>query len=421
VGEAPVVALRLAAGLFWFWYFRGHLSEGREWMERALTAGPVDEDALRAKVMYQASALAWSLGDYAAASSWAEEALRIARSRGDAEVEAWALLNLGVGALMLGDLNEGARLNTEALERFRDSGQPWAVPYALSNLGAAAARAEKPEEAERYFTQALREARESGNRLFASFVLVSLGYFPLQRGDLQQAGEMFDEALVTSREFGYRRNEARALHGLADVAEAKGNPDQAEAHIRAGEAIYRDLGDTAALVALLDARGYLLLRQGHVPRALEAFEAALVLARTKLEVAIAPCLYNLGDAHRAAGEFAAAATCYRESLELALRTEDHATLAHNLVGLARMGSVRNKHVAAARLLSAAAPLHDPVMRAESGHDHSGIEQDVAEVRAALGESDFTAAWEAGRALPLEEAVAEALALADELGRESSRD
>jgi len=48
-----------------------------------------------------------------------------------------------------------------------------------------------------------------------------------------------------------------------------------------------------------------------------------------------------------------------------------------------------------------------------------MEQEVPEVHAALGESDFAAAWEAGRTLSLEQAVAEALALADELGREPS--
>jgi predicted ATPase/class 3 adenylate cyclase len=278
VDTAPVVALRLAAGLFWFWSFRGHLSEGREWTERALAAGPADEAAPRATVLAWASALAWNLGDSVAASSRAEEAVALARSRGDVGAEGWALLNLGVVAMTRGSLSEGVRYNTEAVERFRAAGQPWAVAYALSNLGAAAARAGKPTEAEGYFGQALREAREAGNRLFASFVLVSLGYYALSRGDLDHAAAMFDEALATAREFGYRHNEARARHGLADVAEAADNPDQAEAHLRAGEAIYRDLGETAALIALLRARGRLLLRQGQESRAREVFAEAQVLA-----------------------------------------------------------------------------------------------------------------------------------------------
>src|SRR3712207_9194500 len=30
------MALRLAIGLQWFWYFRGHLREGRQWLEARL-------------------------------------------------------------------------------------------------------------------------------------------------------------------------------------------------------------------------------------------------------------------------------------------------------------------------------------------------------------------------------------------------
>jgi hypothetical protein len=39
------------------------------------------------------------------------------------------------------------------------------------------------------------------------------------------------------------------------------------------------------------------------------------------------------------------------------------------------------------------------------------ERHVAEVRAQLGDAAFAAAWAAGRTLPLEDAIAEALALA----------
>ena len=42
------------------------------------------------------------------------------------------------------------------------------------------------------------------------------------------------------------------------------------------------------------------------------------------------------------------------------------------------------------------------------------EDDIARMREALGEEAFTTAREAGRALPLQEAITEAVALADEL-------
>jgi predicted ATPase len=45
-GDAEM-ALRLVAELWWFWYRRGHLSEGRRWLEEALgkSASPVSARA----------------------------------------------------------------------------------------------------------------------------------------------------------------------------------------------------------------------------------------------------------------------------------------------------------------------------------------------------------------------------------------
>ena len=50
-------------------------------------------------------------------------------------------------------------------------------------------------------------------------------------------------------------------------------------------------------------------------------------------------------------------------------------------------------------------------------ERAAAQGDTAAVRAALGEDAFAAAREAGRALPPEEAVAEALAVADEVAAE----
>jgi hypothetical protein len=48
------------------------------------------------------------------------------------------------------------------------------------------------------------------------------------------------------------------------------------------------------------------------------------------------------------------------------------------------------------------------------YNQADAERDIAVARSQLIEADFEAAWVAGRTLTLEEAVAEALALAEEL-------
>jgi hypothetical protein len=84
-------------------------------------------------------------------------------------------------------------------------------------------------------------------------------------------------------------------------------------------------------------------------------------------------------------------------------------IAESLEIAARLALAEGWPERAARLLGAADALRDaigaplpPVYRA--AHEH-----DMATARTALGDAAFAAAWAAGRALALEQAVAEALA------------
>src|SRR5918993_381173 len=79
----PEAALRIGAALFWFWYYRGHLTEGRDWIERALATGASASPDVRARVLNWSSAFAWERADYATAALRSEEALALARSAGD--------------------------------------------------------------------------------------------------------------------------------------------------------------------------------------------------------------------------------------------------------------------------------------------------------------------------------------------------
>ena len=70
--EERVVALRLAAKLGQFWLRRGHLTEGRAWLERALALAPEAEPELRAGTLNALGELhkdAGAFDDAVAASS----------------------------------------------------------------------------------------------------------------------------------------------------------------------------------------------------------------------------------------------------------------------------------------------------------------------------------------------------------------
>jgi hypothetical protein len=129
-------------------------------------------------------------------------------------------------------------------------------------------------------------------------------------------------------------------------------------------------------------------------------------------VGIAHLLGNLGHVLHHQGEDVRAATCYAESLTLFRELGDQARVAFGLTGLAEVAGKSGQIEQAARLFGAA-----EVMLQKSGAsrypvDHAEYQRNVAFMRAAIDATAFTAAWEAGRALPLDQAIAEALRIAD---------
>ena len=73
--------LRLATALSPFWRFRGHLSEGRRWLDTALAAGPIPMTT-RIDGLVAAAEVAIFQGEYAAALRLGQEALHLATVHG---------------------------------------------------------------------------------------------------------------------------------------------------------------------------------------------------------------------------------------------------------------------------------------------------------------------------------------------------
>jgi len=101
-GGREELGLRLAVALFSFWNTRDYLSEGRSYLERALSRRRSDSTTtrLRARAFSGASWLAIPQGDYGAAKVFTEEGLSLYRQLGDEEGIASALTDLGMAALM---------------------------------------------------------------------------------------------------------------------------------------------------------------------------------------------------------------------------------------------------------------------------------------------------------------------------------
>jgi len=132
------LALQLVGALWRFWWIRGHLAEGRRWLEGLLGRGG-GSAAVRARALNGAGNLAWNQGDYAGATAWYEESIALWRRVGDAVGIARSLGNLGMVLHEQGDLS-GARARYEeslALHRQQSDLDLWSIAATLNNLGRA--------------------------------------------------------------------------------------------------------------------------------------------------------------------------------------------------------------------------------------------------------------------------------------------
>jgi len=132
--------LRGVGALSRFWWTRGHVDEGRRWMEAILALPGATMACGRAEALNGAGNLAYMQGDYDAARRFHEGSLALRRELGETRNVAGSLNNLGLLAAQSGDLAAARALYEEAIAINRAVGnQNWEA-INLANLAETLAR-----------------------------------------------------------------------------------------------------------------------------------------------------------------------------------------------------------------------------------------------------------------------------------------
>jgi hypothetical protein len=270
--------------------------------------------------------------------------------------------------------------------------------------------------AESRLSESLALARSTGDKRGTAAALGALGSVLFQHVDIARSIEPFEEAAALMRELGDLRQTAFLQAYLAGAVGIGGDPARGEALIAESEQLLESLGDAhsfeANFVALI--QGWLALTSGDSNRAEERLEMALTLGRAlDSKGVLSAALAFMGELALSQGEMATAARHYREGLVLGWEGDFAVGMAYNLHGLIWLGSRCGNFVPVVRLVGALDALAGHSQRLP-GLVSATREDDITRMREALGEEAFTTARDAGRALPLQAAVAEAVTLADEL-------
>ncbi len=244
--------LRMASGLWRYWEIRGHLTEGRALLERAVEGVGGDVSTLRANAFTGAGNMAFMQGDYRAASTFHEASLTLHREMGDRQSVAYAANNLANTAVQLGDHARARTLYEETVALCREVGDLRGIAFGSINLADVATRQGDLDAALVLHDEVMASVRERGDRWTEAFALDTFAGATSRTGDRETARSLHVEALAILEELGDRRGVARVLTHLAELALTDGDTARARGLFRQSLAIRQDLGDMPGLASAME-------------------------------------------------------------------------------------------------------------------------------------------------------------------------
>jgi non-specific serine/threonine protein kinase len=271
---------------------------------------------------------------------------------------------------LAGNLREGLAAFERALSHAHE-GTDQAKAHALLGAGRIARVLGRYDAAQSWLEEALRFFTAHGDSAGRAASLQHLGLLAEMQGNDELAYPLFEQSLTLYRTIDDSLGIAHALTNLADLAFRRCDWSLSTAYADESIALARALGDHLVVAMILANLGQLALRRGDLDEARMRFLDALT-----------------------------------ESLDL-----NHPMgVADAMAGFAGVALAAGDLVSAGRLLGAAHALCERLGAQMLPH-HGLFNQTVTSVRARLGHERFAAVWEEGAALPSEQAVTEALALA----------
>lgn len=281
-------ALTIAGNLWRYWWSRGVLSEGRTWLDRALSLAGEAVQSRRGLALGGAAALAESQGDFRRSVELHLQALHLWQAEQDLPGEARARSGLGTAASHRGDFDVAREHHERALQISRTAGDRPGMARTLDRLGTLARHQGKLDAAEEAYAESLALFRELGDLVNASIVLSNLGEVLHRHGDRARAAKHFEEALRLERELDLPDGVAFDLANLARVRLELGEIDHADALIGQGVRLFREMGNHLGLAGALAVQAAVERAQGNPLRARQLLGESLGLLTQLNEQATLP-------------------------------------------------------------------------------------------------------------------------------------
>ncbi|MGD2178198.1 MAG: NB-ARC domain-containing protein, partial [Anaerolineae bacterium] len=234
------------------------------------------------------------------------------------------------------------------------------------------------------------------------------GYAATARSDYPQAMARFQEGLALYRRLGDERGISWSLRGGGFATLLRGEADGAHHYLEQSLALCRRSGDGWGEAWSIFDLGHIAFAQGAIERAEPLIEDAV---RRFVQMGILFGAYRalilLGDIQRRRSRLTEAVALYDEALQLEQENRFAQFGADLLEGLAKIAALQRRPGAAARLFGAGDAWRETFGQERGFFYEPGYRRILAAMKAQLGDDDWSARYEAGRALTSEQAMAEA--------------
>lgn len=259
----PARALALVGALAPFWLVRGHLTEGRSWLDAALGLNPAAAPpGPKARALWGAGMLAHYQNAYDVAAERFRESLSLARLAEDREAEA----------------------------------------HALSGLAMTLGRHQDPASAREMYAQALTIAAELDDPQLDVTLRQGLGAIRWYQGDPAAARPLLEESLVQAEAAGLVYEAATARHLLGWLALGEGRLDEARAALEAAAAALGAAQDRWGVARCRLGLGYTALGAGNLPEARSSFAECIgIVGEVGHKLIMCSCIGGLAAAAAADG------------------------------------------------------------------------------------------------------------------------
>jgi DNA-binding CsgD family transcriptional regulator len=327
----------------------------------------------------------------------------VSREAGDGPFVADALNGLGISHYLAGDYHTATVSLLEGVACSRESGNAGTLTIGLAVLGYCLALQGRLARAQTCLRESLVTARHLRDHAFAAQSLFSLGFVEAQRGEHARAEALLAESVELAREASpLILAFALLTDGLARYV--AGDVDGSRPRLEEALVLARKMAlpwVTSWSLALLGnaARMSECLEEAH-----EHIQEALAVMkskglRTDLPIDAAARLA------RAVGDLELAESLHHDALKTAHAIDSVLLMPVHLEALAGLAGLAERFHEAARLFGAAEAAREAHGVVRYATDRDQYDTDVERIRRVLPAVEFRAAWDEGRAMPLEAASA----------------